>query len=109
MASLFAATNRWQDAAGQLQAILKLRPGQLETRYRLVEALQQLGDHKGVARELSLCLLMDPRNAAAHYNLGVALALEGADREQAYAEFRRALELKPDYEDARKALDATLR
>ena len=63
-------------------------------------------DHKGVAHELARCLLVDPRNASSHYNLGVALLMEGSDQEQANAEFRRALELKPDYEDARKALDA---
>jgi Flp pilus assembly protein TadD len=50
--------------------------------------------------------LIDPHNAASHYNLGVALLKEGSDREKANAEFRRALELKPDYEDARKVLDA---
>ncbi len=32
MASLLAATNRWQDAAGQFQAILKLRPGAARAR-----------------------------------------------------------------------------
>ena len=106
MAALFAAANQWQAAAVQLQAILRLRPGQLETRYRLVEAFQQLRDHKGVAHELALCLLVDPRNASSHYNLGVALLMEGSDRQQANSEFRRALDLKPDYEDARKALDA---
>jgi tetratricopeptide (TPR) repeat protein len=106
LASMLVNANQWQAAAGQFEEILRLRPGRLETRYRLVEVLQHLGDHQGVVRELSQCLLLDPDNAASHYNLGVALALGTGDRERAAVEFHRALALKPDYEDARKALAA---
>jgi tetratricopeptide (TPR) repeat protein len=106
LASLLNNAKQWREAADELRSILRLRPGHLETRYLLVEALQELGDHESVARELFECLLLDPDNATSHYNLGVALFLRGSDRERAKAEFRRALQLKPDYDDARKALAA---
>jgi Flp pilus assembly protein TadD len=69
-----------------------------------VEALQQLGDHQSVVRELSECLILDPDNPATHYNLGVALLRSGSERERAAGEFRRALAIDPGYDQARNAL-----
>ena len=72
----------------------------------LVEKLQALGRHLDVIRQLSVCLLLDPGNAATHYNLGVALPLNGGDRERVAQELKKALGLQPDYIEAKKALDA---
>lgn len=48
-----------------------------------------------------------PNNPGTHFNLGIALAIKGNLKEAA-EHFRRAIDLKPDYEDARRALKLAL-
>jgi tetratricopeptide (TPR) repeat protein len=48
-------------------------------------------------------LRFDPNNPGTHFNLGIALAKKGNLREAA-EHFRQAIYLKPDYEEARRAL-----
>jgi len=52
-------------------------------------------------------LRVDNTNPAVHYNLGIALAQKGFT-DDAIFHFRRAIELKPDFEAARHALDIAL-
>jgi lipoprotein NlpI len=47
----------------------------------------------------------EPRNADAYYNRGVAYAMEGK-YDLSRADFRKALEIKPGYEDAQSRLDS---
>jgi len=50
---------------------------------------------------------LSPDNAEFHKNLGVALRDTGA-LEEALASFRRAVDLKPEYEDAARGLGEVL-
>jgi tetratricopeptide (TPR) repeat protein len=52
-------------------------------------------------------LRSDDNNYGVHYNLGITLAKTG-DLKEAIQHFRRAINLKPDFEDARRALRMTL-
>jgi Flp pilus assembly protein TadD len=53
---------------------------------------------------LSRATAINPNLASAHNGLGVALAAQGKT-DQAVVEWRRALELRPDYADAQYNLD----
>ena len=105
LASLLADGRDWHGALQQYEQILKLRPGDLESRYGLVDALAHMGDHDRVITELQVALSLDKANPATHYNLGVALLAKGR-RHEAQAAFREALSLKPDYVEARAGLQA---
>jgi protein O-mannosyl-transferase len=48
-------------------------------------------------------LLVDSKNPGTHFNLGMTLAAKG-ERQEAIKQFQRAIYLKPDYFDARRAL-----
>jgi len=48
-----------------------------------------------------------PNNSGTHFNFGIALAKKGEIKE-AIEHFRQAIYLKPDYEDARRALTLAL-
>jgi Flp pilus assembly protein TadD len=58
--------------------------------------------------EYRRAIALAPRNALAHNNLGAALASQGRLAE-AEAEFRRALELRPDLPEARANLERLAR
>jgi tetratricopeptide (TPR) repeat protein len=48
-------------------------------------------------------LQVEPKNPGIHFNLGVALGNKG-ELKEAIEHFRRAVYLKPDYEEARRSL-----
>jgi tetratricopeptide (TPR) repeat protein len=52
-------------------------------------------------------VLIEPQNPGVHFNLGVALGNKGALKE-AIEHFQKAVHLKPDYEEARRALKLAL-
>jgi Flp pilus assembly protein TadD len=78
--------------------------------YRLVDSATALLDgrqYEAAVAEWTRALELNPSEAAAHYNLGVALT--GAGRaEEAMAQYSRALELSPEYPEAHTNLGAAL-
>ena len=76
-------------------------------RVRLGKALRGKGSTARALDELRIAALLDPNNADAHYNLGVTLfALQDyASRQEAIAEFQKAIDIQPSCTDARKFLD----
>jgi tetratricopeptide (TPR) repeat protein len=78
--------------------------------YRLVDSATALLDgrqYEAAVVEWTRALERNPSEAAAHYNLGVALT--GAGRaEEAMAQYSRALELSPEYPEAHTNLGAAL-
>jgi len=52
-------------------------------------------------------LQFDPNNSGTHFNFGIALAKKG-ELKEAIEHFRQAIYLKPDYEEARRALRLTM-
>lgn len=55
-------------------------------------------------REYEIVLRSDPKDATAHYNLGVLYLKKGL-KGKARTEFEATLKLRPDFQDARKALE----
>jgi glycosyltransferase involved in cell wall biosynthesis len=62
-------------------------------------------DVEGAAAAYDRCLAGDPAFAPAHNNLGVIAAAQGR-REQSLEHFRKAADLRPEYSDPRRNLDA---
>jgi tetratricopeptide (TPR) repeat protein len=67
-------------------------------------ALAQSGRADEAIGKYRTALLLDPRSASAHNNLGSTLAALGRAGE-AVKHFERALEIDPQYESARRNLE----
>ena len=61
--------------------------------------LLRIGDFNAAADELNTVLRLDASNPGAHYGLGL-ICLQNGDLARAEAEFRRALDLKINFEPA---------
>jgi tetratricopeptide (TPR) repeat protein len=80
-----------------------------QARYGEGEALLDSRKFAGAAAAFRAALLLAPDSAAAHNNLGVALASTG-DVTEAAGHFQQAVRLQPDFAEARRNLEAaTLR
>jgi predicted Zn-dependent protease len=90
-------------AIEQANEILKAVPGQPMAQLLLGVAHRASGKAVDAVKILTSLTRQQPRSAAAHYELGLAL---GADRQgdEAVAALRRAVELKPDLPDAWRTL-----
>ncbi|MET0534467.1 MAG: sulfotransferase [Steroidobacter sp.] len=90
-------------AAEQALEILKAVPGHPMAQLLLAVARRSAGETADAVKILTALTEQQPRWAAAHYELGLAL---GADRkgDEAVTALRRALDLKPDLHDAWRAL-----
>jgi len=75
------ALARYQDALQCLQKAQALLPQDPETMINLAGVLLDLGRLPESRRYLERACIIDPGNAAAHYNLGLALLLAGDYRE----------------------------
>ena len=78
--------------------------------YRLFDVASDLtgkGQLEAGIAEWNKVLEMDPRNAKAHNNLGVALLRQG-DLAAGMAHFQQAVEIDPDYSDAQNDLGMAL-
>ncbi|MCX6632166.1 MAG: tetratricopeptide repeat protein [Candidatus Solibacter sp.] len=78
--------------------------------YRLFDSaleLERKGRHAEAVAEWRKAIALDPVNAKAHTNLGIALANGGA-RDAAIAEFQQAVRLNPDNAEAHNNLGVAL-
>lgn len=97
-----------EDIVWALVALVRLKPEDGEVRNELVSELLRQGRVVEAQAQGELAVRLIPDSAAAHCNLGAALLGLGEKR-QAAAAYRRALELHPASETARRALDYPLR
>jgi Flp pilus assembly protein TadD len=74
----------------------------------LANALATCGRYVEAANKYKEILDGDPNNASMINNYGFALYKQGNKKEEAIAQFRRALELVPDLRDARESLAVAL-
>ena len=65
------------------------------------------GNHQNAALAFERALALDPRNAEAHFRLGLA-ARDQQQLERAAAAYQRAIELRPDYAEALNNLGSVL-
>ncbi len=100
LGDLYAQRGALRQAAGEYEAVLKLKPDDLEVRYDLANALAQNGDHAAAVREYREVLRRDPGHIGAHNNLaGVYAQLRRF--KDAQKELNEVLRLDPNHEDAR--------
>jgi tetratricopeptide (TPR) repeat protein len=92
--------DRLEEALVCCDRALALAPDHWGAHLRRGVTLAKLGHYAQAEPHLARGVALDPTNAAAHYDLG---NLYGAQRrhELALASFTRALELRPDYPEAR--------
>jgi len=99
-ASMIAATFRqvshWRDSIALFQHALAVSPESPVVRNRLgSELMRRAGDLETAEQHLREAVKFAPRYGDAHNNLGIALLLQGK-RDEAAAQFERALEIDPD-------------
>jgi protein O-GlcNAc transferase len=95
-ADAFAAhdAGEWERATVLLRQLVDARPGDTPARYRLGDALYQLGRAAEALPLLERVAADDNRNAEYQYKLGNALKDMGSN-EKALAHYQRALQLDP--------------
>lgn len=91
---LYLVANHPQRAADQYRQALEVRPGFLDIRSKLAEALLELGDPEGARRELERVLEKNPTFTSARIRLGVVLQRLGDD-EGAAREWMRCQQEDP--------------
>ncbi|MFL6689367.1 MAG: tetratricopeptide repeat-containing sulfotransferase family protein [Alphaproteobacteria bacterium] len=94
-------------AAGQLQALLKVAPGQPQALQLLVDLRRATGDLAGARTTLESMAAELPELAAIHFELGL-LTAELGDAEAAVRSLSRVVELEPQHPQAWRALGDAL-
>jgi len=96
---------RGGEAIAEYSAALKIDPSDAQSHYGLGLLLaREPGRVREAIGEFETAVRLNPGLAEAHFGLGISLAISGR-RNEAEAHLRRALEIRPDYEPARKALN----
>jgi tetratricopeptide (TPR) repeat protein len=96
---------QYADAAGFFKAALVIRKDSSDTYYQLAKALEGMGEIDGAIQQLEIGINFDPGFAEAHYFLGQLYKKKGDDVNASY-EFVRAMELAPDGDPPREAVEA---
>lgn len=99
----FAAGRRVEDAAHAYTRALNADARSGEAHVRLAGLLVNAGRTAEAAEHARAAIALDSRDAAAHNLLGIARAMDGR-LDEAAAHFETALEIAPDYPDARENL-----
>ena len=97
----YARMNRLKEARAAIEKAISLAPKESRYRHNLATILVRSGDLQGALQQLQAV----HDEATACYNLGYLLVKKG-DNAAAAHYFGRALQLKPDFQEARQWLDA---
>ena len=97
---------KFDEAVREFQLVLQLRPDS-GTYKNLAVALTFKGDFDEAVKHYTESVRLEPANAHTHYLLGNALLAQGKTA-AAIAEYRTALELDPQHQRARTALQEAL-
>ncbi|MBD3379925.1 MAG: tetratricopeptide repeat protein [Candidatus Omnitrophica bacterium] len=104
LANVYFAQGRAEKAAEEYRRILEEVPGHYKARNNLANIYLSRGEYDKAIREYSEVVGSNPRNAIVRFNLGLAYSSKGLYR-KAVREWRKALEIDPSFEPARKALE----
>lgn len=107
LAAMLQARNNLDDALGEYEAALRLRPDDATANNAVGAALLAAGQPGKAAPYLLAALKARPDYSDAHYNLGYALASQ-SDFEGAAQQFRQALEAHPEDANAEANLGSAL-
>ncbi|MFN6962872.1 MAG: tetratricopeptide repeat protein [Pyrinomonadaceae bacterium] len=103
IASAYAEHKDYAKAAENLRRLVYVRPFDPSARSRLALMLHLDGRDDEAAPEIAAALEIDPNDPAAHNIAGMVAAARG-DRAEAEVQFEQALQLKPDYQEAKDNL-----
>jgi tetratricopeptide (TPR) repeat protein len=96
---------RYDEAAGFFKAAIAIRKDASDSYYQLAKALQGMGEIDGAIQQLEIGIQFDPGFGEAHFLLGELYKLKN-DEVNASSEFVRAMELAPDADEPREAVEA---
>jgi tetratricopeptide (TPR) repeat protein len=95
---------KFAEAAAMLTDALQLNPTIVDAHNNLGIVLAMQGKMDDARAHFTEALRMNSNQATAHYNLGLVLAAQN-NLQEAISHYEEALRLKPDYTDARAALE----
>ena len=107
LGSASQSAGKLDDAIGQYEQALRLKPDYAEAHYNLGTALWQTGRLDEAAEQYEQALKLQPKFADAEYNLGVTL-LQTRGAQDALGHFEQALRLNPDHAEAHNNLGVAL-
>jgi len=107
MGNALLQAGRVQEAIGQYEQALRLKPDLAEAYNDLGIALAQAGKIEDAIGQYEQALRLKPDLAEAHNDLGIALAQAGK-LEDAIGQYEQALQIKPDYAEAHYNLGTVL-
>jgi len=102
LADTFVKQNKLDQAIEHLREAVRITPSFAALNNLGVNLERQL-KHEEAIYYYRKALLIEPKNPGIHFNLGVAFGNKGELKEAA-EHFRQAINLKPDYGEARQAL-----
>lgn len=97
---------KWEEAVDELQRCLKLNPKFDNAMTGLAHALAKLGRTKEAQEWLSRAVELNPQNYRAWYERG--LLLSASDSEAALADYRKAVEVQPNFFPGQRELGIAL-
>jgi tetratricopeptide (TPR) repeat protein len=107
LGEVLARTGRIQEAIGQYEQALRIKPDYSYAHYNLGIALGQVGKTEDAIEHYEQALQINPDYAEAHHNLGVALMQSGRMPE-AIKHLEYAVQVKPDFAEAQSNLGIAL-
>ncbi len=96
MAAVYEEQGRISQAIRQLKDILQIDPGNITVLMDLAELMQQQDRPKYAKQYLEQALNYDAQNAVAYYKLGNIYWEHYEELEKAAAQYRRAIDIRPD-------------
>jgi Flp pilus assembly protein TadD len=90
---IYRAQNAKEDAARELQEVIRLRPGYAEAHMNLGVVLTGLAKLDEAEQAYQTAVHLKPSMAEAHYNLGVFYELHRKDMVRALVQYRKYLDL----------------
>jgi tetratricopeptide (TPR) repeat protein len=107
LGNAFTMEGKIQDAIGQYEQALQLKPDDPSVPFNLATALQSAGRPKEAIEYYEQALRINPEDARAHFNLGTALVQLG-QLGQAIEHFKQTLRIEPNYAEAHVILGSVL-
>ncbi|MFP5211999.1 MAG: tetratricopeptide repeat protein [Acidobacteriota bacterium] len=109
VAEVYLENDMFSEAEKHYVRVLKTNPQEsIEAYNRLGIALRRQGKFKEAEKYYLMALKVYPDNAAIYYNLGV-LFMNREQFDSASQYFKKAIQLEPDFKEAREKLDTLVR
>jgi len=104
VAENYLKTDKWAEAESELGLLLKAEPTNIPALTNRGFALYHLNRQDAAEKTYRDLIVLDKNNALAYNNLGAVLEARNK-RAEALKMYRKALELKPDYSEAKANVD----